>query len=116
MQDLHELEAKVEAGVALVFVDSADSVRVQEVFSRLGPRFGRPMYRWSLATGLAPLADSSPLTPKVAATSVSPGGAGSAGKPGETLQRILAMREPAFFLLLDLDKYLDDALVLSPLR
>lgn len=112
MQDLHDLEKKVEAGVALVFIDSADSVRVEEVFSRLGPRFGRPMYRWSLATGLASLG----AAPTVGSVAPAAAATASSGKAGETLQRILAMREPGFFLLLDLDRYLDDALVLSQLR
>jgi hypothetical protein len=102
MQDLQELEARIEAGIALLFLETADTVRVEEVFARLGPRFGRPMYRWSLATGLAALGG----TPTTSATT----------KPGDTLQRILGMREPAFFLLFDLDRYLDDALVLSQLR
>ena len=102
MQDLQDLETNIEAGVALIFVESSDSVRVEEVFVRLGPRFGRPMYRWSLATGLAALSGAAAVA--------------SAAKPGETLQRILGMHEPAFFLLLDLDRYLDDALVLSQLR
>jgi hypothetical protein len=102
MRDLQDLETNIEAGVALIFVESSDSVRVEEVFVRLGPRFGRPMYRWSLATGLAALGGAAAIA--------------AAGKPGETLQRILGMREPAFFLLLDLDRYLDDALVLSQLR
>lgn len=119
MQDLQDLENKIEAGVALIFIGSSDSVRVEEVFVRLGPRFGRPMYRWSLATGLASLggaaATASSASASASASGSSPVGTPS-GKPGETLQRILGMREPAFFLLLDLDRYLDDALVLSQLR
>lgn len=104
MSDLEDLTLLVDARTPLIFVDSSDAARVEDVFMRVAARSGRPLYRWSLAAGL------SRRDGEAAA------GARSGTKPAEVLAQILAQREPALFLLHDLARYLEDPMTVSQLR
>ena len=106
MSDLEDLQLLVEARTPLIFVDSSDAARVEEVFARVATRSGRPLYRWSLASGLS-RRDGGKDTPV----------AGSSGAQAvDVLGQILAQREPALFLMHDLPRYLEDPLTVSQLR
>ena len=102
MGDLEQLEGLVDNGTPLVFVETADSSRLEDICTRLSTRCARPYFRWSLASG---------LTRNGGGTLMGPG-----AQPAQVLQHVLSIREPSLFLLLDLSKFLDDALIVSQLR
>src|SRR5262249_13849414 len=102
MSDLEQLESLVDNGTPLVFVETADPSRLEDICARLSTRCSRPSFRWSLASG---------LTRNGGGTLMGPG-----AQPAQVLQHVLSIREPSLFLLLDLSKFLDDALIVSQLR
>ncbi len=102
MRDLTELERLIDTGTPLVFVDTTDLARVEELAGRLATRSGRPAFRWSLATGLIQV-DGGTLVRAVT-------------KPSDVLAHILAAADPALYLLFDLPEFLDEPLVVSQLR
>jgi hypothetical protein len=104
MSDLEDLALLVDARTPLIFVDSSDAARVEDVFARVATRAGRPLYRWSLASGLSRRDADTPLPPR------------SGSKPADVLAQVLAQREPGLFLLHDLARYLEDPLTVSQLR
>ncbi|MDB5973146.1 MAG: ATPase [Hydrocarboniphaga sp.] len=104
MSDLEDLALLVDARTPLIFVDSSDAARVEDVFARVATRCGRPLYRWSLASGLS----------RGDGTAV-PGDRGD-NQAADILAQILAQHELALFLLHDLARYLEDPLTVSQLR
>lgn len=102
MSDLKDLEILIETRTPLIFAETSDPVQVEQLFRRLAARSGRPLYRWTLATGLNRLD--------------APTAAGGGRSPPEVLSRILATAEPGLYLLMDLGRYLEDALTVSQLR
>ncbi|HSW14040.1 MAG TPA: hypothetical protein VLI06_14440, partial [Solimonas sp.] len=99
--DLKDLEVLVETRTPLIFAETSDPAQVEQLFRRLATRSGRPLYRWTLATGLAGLDPPAQL---------------QARSVPEVLGHILRSNEPALYLLMDLGRYLEDALTLSQLR
>jgi hypothetical protein len=102
MRDLADIERLIDSGTALIFVETADSARLEELTARLGTRTGRRAHRWALATGVTRL-DGNGAGVRVA-------------KPADLLAQILAAPDPGLYLLLDLARYLDDPLIVSQLR
>jgi SpoVK/Ycf46/Vps4 family AAA+-type ATPase len=103
MRDLADIERLIDSGTALIFVETADTTRLEELGGRLGVRTGRRAFRWALATGLTRLdGNGAPIR--------------AAAKPADVLAQILATPDPGLYLLLDLARYLDDALIVSQLR
>ncbi len=103
MNDLKDLETLVESGTPIVLIETNEEGRVEELFRRLSTRMGRPLFRWSIATGLVRLD-----IPAV-------GGAGGQGA-AEVLARIMATAEPGLYLLFDIHHWIDDPLTLRALR
>jgi hypothetical protein len=103
MRDLADIERLIDSGTALIFVETSDAARLEELASRLATRTGKPAWRWALATGL---------------TRLGPGGLPQrgAGKPADLLAQVLATPEPALWLLHDLARYLGEPLIVSQLR
>lgn len=104
MSDLEDLVLLVDARTPLIFIDSSDAARVEDVFVRVAARSGRPLYRWSLASGLSRRDGDLPAPAR------------SGSKPADVLAQVLAQREPGLFLLHDLARYLEDPLTVSQLR
>lgn len=104
MRDLEEFERLVSMGTALAFVETSDSLRLEEICQRLKARTGRALFRWTLATGLARLSHSGAI--RIA----------QCAKPVDILNHILAAQEPGLYLLLDMVQHLDDAHLVSQLR
>src|SRR5437870_428115 len=103
MPDLEDLESLIVTGTPVIFVETADAGRLEDLCRRLGTRCGKPLYRWALATGLAR----------------SDGGAvmlGPGSQPAQILSQVLSLPDPALFLLLDLVRYLEEPLIISQLR
>jgi len=105
MEDLEDLELLIATGTPLIFVETGDSARIAQLFQRLSARSDRPAFKWSLATGLVGVGADGAV-PAVRA----------AGKPSDVLAQVLLAREPGLYLLYDLPRYLEDALVVSQLR
>jgi len=103
MNDLARLEQLIDARTPLLFADTPDPAPVESLLRRIATRSGRPLYRWTLATGLQRLDQA--LAPQR-----------FNAKPSDVLGHILAVREPALFMLLDLARYLEDPLTVSQLR
>lgn len=103
MNDLKDLEIIVESGTPIVLIETQEESRVEGLFRRLSTRLGRPLYRWSAATGLARLdaAEAGPMGGQEAV---------------EALKRILAASAPGLYLLFDIHRWIDDALTLRALR
>lgn len=104
MRDLEEFERLVDMGTPLTFVETNDLLRLEEICQRLETRTGRPLFRWTLATGLARISHSE-------ATRIA-----QCTKPVDILNHILATQEPGLYLLLDMVRYLEDAHIVSQLR
>src|SRR6187401_819443 len=98
MRDLDDLEVLVDNGTPLIFVETLDTTRLEDLCRRLGTRSGRPVFRWTLATGLARF-DGAPLV-------------GSGVEPAQVLAHVMTMTQAGLFLLLDLARYLGDGLIL----
>ncbi len=103
MREIDDLELLIESATPLVFIDTVDVQRSEELFTRLGRRGERPHWRYSLATG-------------VSRSGAGMGVLGAGAKPQQVLAHILAMREPGLWLLFDILPHIGDALVLSQLR
>lgn len=103
MTDLKDLELIIESGTPIVLIETDDETRVEGLFQRLSTRLDRPLFRWSVATGLRRVdGDYSALR--------------STQKPADVLGHILASRTPALYLLLDFHPWLDDPLTVRLLR
>jgi SpoVK/Ycf46/Vps4 family AAA+-type ATPase len=102
MTDIRELELLVESRTPIILVQTTEMRRVEDLLRRLTVRTGRPLYRWTLATGLQALEP--------------PGDLDLCQKPTDLLQHILQARAAGLYLLLDLHRVLDDPVILSQLQ
>lgn len=103
MNDMHDLELIIDSGVTTVFIETSDEQRVVDLCGRLAQRNGKPLYRWSVATGLLRIEDA-PLT---------------RFKP-QQLNEVLAQVSQAaiagVYLFLDSHPWLDDPLTVRLIR
>ncbi len=100
MRELDDLQRLIDAGTALVMIDSADPGRIEQLQQRLLLRSPRSVYRWSLASGLRGSVE----------------GDSELMQPQQLLGHILHLRQPGVFFLLDLNGYLQEPAVISLLR
>ncbi|MEN8207308.1 MAG: AAA family ATPase [Pseudomonadota bacterium] len=103
MNELKDLELIIDSGTPIILLETHDERRVQALFRRLATRLGKPLYRWSVATGLHRLDSDYAITK-------------AKQKPAELLGHILAAREPGLYLLLDFHPWLDDPVTVRLLR
>ncbi len=103
MSELRDLQLIVGARTPLIFIETAEPERVEALFRRLSASLKQPLFRWALAVGLTRL-DAQYATQKFNM------------KPADVLGQILASPNPGIYLLLDLQRYLDDAFTISQLR
>jgi AAA+ superfamily predicted ATPase len=106
MTDIKELELLVASRTPIILVETVDTARVEELFRRLTARTGRPLFRWSLASGMQvmEIGEHAGVAPSLCQ------------KPTELLQHVLQAKTPGLYLLLDLHRVLDDPVVLSQLQ
>lgn len=104
MKEVEDLQLIISAGASLLMVDTHDEDGVEALFRRLALRLDRPLYRWSVATGLMPLDHGSDF----------PRGPGAAQPPGDTREPPAALawiqqsRVAAVYILLDFHPWLDN--------
>lgn len=103
MNELKDLELLIDTRTPLILIETTDFTRVEVLFQRLGTRTGLPVWRWTLASGLQRLDDG------VAPSARLP-------EPQKLLAHLLTLTQPGLYLLQDLHRYLNDALVVSLLR
>jgi len=104
MRDLQEFERLLNAGTSLAFIETGDILHLEALCHRLETRTGRPLFRWSLATGLMRMSQKHSI--RVA----------QCKEPADILHHILAVHEPSLYLLLDLAQHLENKLLVSQLR
>lgn len=107
MRELEDLELLIKSSTPLVFVDTVDAQRCEELFLRLARREDRVHWRWSQARG---------LSRSGADTGAASSALGAGSKPQQVLAQILAQREPGLWLLFDVVPHLEETLVASQLR
>ncbi len=95
LQDVHDLELIVNSRIPIVVIESHEEDRILELFERLAPRLGLPLYRWTATEGLHRLASGH--APQR-----------HAAKPTELLAQIKASTRPGTYLLFDFHPYLAD--------
>ncbi|GAB6041738.1 AAA family ATPase [Endothiovibrio diazotrophicus] len=93
----------VGSGTSLLFVESGDEREVETLFRRLATRLGRPLLRWSVASGLKALNGEPASRPGVR-------------EPAKILAEIPGRTTPTLWLLMDFHHWLDDPLVLRQLK
>ncbi|MBU0500364.1 MAG: AAA family ATPase [Gammaproteobacteria bacterium] len=103
MNELKDLEIIIDSGTPIVLIETNEEGRVEALFRRLSTRLGRPLFRWSIATGLIRL-------------DMPTGGATKGQGAAEALGRIMAAPEPGLYLLFDIHHWIDDPLTLRALR
>jgi hypothetical protein len=103
MSDLEDLEVLIGTRTPLIFIETGQPQRAEELFRRLAQRSGLPLFRWALAVGLTRL-DGQYAAQKFNM------------KPSDVLGQILSTVNAGLYLLLDLHRFLDDPLTLSQLR
>ncbi len=97
MNDLRDLELLLSVHTPILVIESLEEPRVLEILVRLGVQSGRPVFRWSLAEGLA-RADR-PLPPQR-----------TTAEPVEVLRHIKATSLPGLYVLLDFHPFLEHPL------
>ena len=93
---LHDLGVLLSSRVPLIVIETTEERRVLDLFRRLALRDGRPVLRWSVASGLQRIdLDSEPRT--------------ELSDPTGALQQIRDASTPAIYLMLDFHPYLGQA-------
>lgn len=103
MNEMRDLELIIDSGVTTVFIETADEERVVDLCRRLARRNGKPLYRWSVATGLLRI-EEAPLT---------------RFKPqqlNEVLAQVSQVASAGVYLFLDSHPWLDDPLTVRLIR
>ncbi len=102
MNDLRDLELIIESAIPIIYIESPEESRVDQLAARLSTRLGKPIYRWSAVRGLQgdQLVDQQEDEPD----------------PEAVLQQILQRKQPGIFLFFDLHPWLDEPVVVRLLR
>jgi AAA+ superfamily predicted ATPase len=103
MNDMRDLELIIDSGVRTVFIETSDEERVVDLCRRLATRSAKPLYRWSVATGLLGI-EEAPLT---------------RFKPQElnaVLAQVSQVGSAGVYLFLDSHPWLDDPLTIRLIR
>ncbi|MFA5939771.1 MAG: AAA family ATPase [Sinimarinibacterium sp.] len=103
MSELKDLELLVDTRTPLILIETVEIGRVEDLLLRLSRRTGMPAWRWTLAFGLQRIDEA--LAPQRTLI-----------EPQKLLAHILSLSAPGLFLLQDLHRYLQDAVVISQLR
>jgi hypothetical protein len=101
---LQDLQLTLRAGNPVVAIGSTDEPRPAALVRRTAEKLGKPLFEWSLTTGLVPtvpMADAA-LVPE--------------GKPAAALQHVLAAEAPSIYLFHDLGAHCKEPLVARLLR
>jgi MoxR-like ATPase len=98
------LQLAIRAGHPIIAIENPDESRALELVRQVAEQVPRPLYEWSITTGLVP-ADKTHAEQIVAE-----------GKPAAALQHVVGAAEPAIYLFKDLGPHLKEPLVLRHLR
>lgn len=102
MSDLRDLELIIESAVPIIYIESSEETRIDQLAERLSTRLGKTIHRWSVVTGL----QNERFT----------GHQGQKNDPSAALQQILQRKQPGIFLFFDLHPWLDEPVVVRLLR
>jgi hypothetical protein len=103
MTDLQDLELIIDTGTPIVLIETTEEARVEGLFRRLATRLGRPLFRWSVASGLNRL-DAADLPSR------------GQQQPDAVLRLIHASNVAGLYLLFDIHHWVDDPVTLRLLR
>ncbi len=101
MNDLHDLELIIQSGIPIIYIESPEESRVDQLAGRLSTRLGKTISRWSVVSGLHGKQQS--YNQKQA-------------DPTSALQQILRIKQPGIFIFFDLHPWLDEPVVVRLLR
>ncbi len=93
--DIHDLELLLRSHVPLLAVETDEEQRVRELFCRLIPRLGRPLYSWSITDGLRRLDLEGPPMEGTA-------------EPAAFLRHVRDSKQAAVYLVPDFHPYAGD--------
>lgn len=103
MSDLHDLQLIIDTGTPIILVETTEEARVEALFQRLALRLARPLFRWSVASGLRRLdLEGFPARGQL--------------EPQEVLRQIHATSDAGLYLLFDFHHWVDDPITLRLLR
>ena len=93
--DIKDLELLLRSHVPLLAVETDEEQRVRELFCRLIPKLGRPLFTWSITDGLRRLDLEAPPMQGTA-------------DPGDFLRHVRSSKQSAVYLVPDLHPYVSD--------
>ncbi len=103
MNDLHDLQLIIDTGTPIILIETTEETRLEALFQRLSVRLARPLFRWSVASGMRRLdLDGFP--------------ARGHQQPEEVLRQIHATTDPGLYLLFDFHHWVEDPITLRLLR
>jgi AAA+ superfamily predicted ATPase len=102
LRELQDVEVLLRARTPLIFIESAERDRIEQLFLQTARRLNRMVFRWSLATGLQRL--DVPMPPNRMLVD-----------PQRMLAHVATLG-PGVYLLYDLHVYLDEPVIVSLLR
>lgn len=103
MTDLHDLQLIIDTGTPIILIETTEETRVEALFQRLAVRLARPLFRWSVASGMQRL-DLEGFPPR------------SQQQPQDVLRQIHITQDPGIYLLFDFHHWVDDPVTLRLLR
>ncbi len=103
MRELKDLELIIDSGIPLICVETDDEPRVEAVFKRISTRFDKPLYTWSVATGLQGRSSGSDM--RMRETELH-----------KVLTHIRQMKFSGLYVLFDVHSHLEEPLTIRLLR
>ncbi|MCC5812818.1 MAG: AAA family ATPase [Ectothiorhodospiraceae bacterium] len=91
----HDLELLLRSHIPLIAVETQEEQRVREMFQRLIPRLGRPLFQWSITDGVRRLDIEGPANK-------------GTEDPGEFLRHVRDSQQAGIYLLADFHPYVTD--------
>ena len=103
MNDLHDLELMLRSETPILLIESLEEPRILQLFTRLGLRFGEPVFCWTLTDGLRRVEMTGTPQSRLA-------------DPPEVLRHIKATSQSGIYLLLDFHPFLHDPLLVRLMK
>jgi SpoVK/Ycf46/Vps4 family AAA+-type ATPase len=103
MNEINDIKLLLKSGNALMVIETNEEPRLVSMFQEIAAGFAKPLYRWTVTTGLTRLEEGyGPQRFNL--------------KPIDVLSHIKSTKKPGIFLLLDFHPFMDDPHIVRTLR
>jgi len=103
MNDLQDLELLIQSETPIIYIQSNEEKRISELVFRLGKRFGKQAFHWSVIGGLREYEAKTAIN-------------NTENTPDAALQYIAQNKKPSVTVLFDIHPYLDEPVLIRQLR